>query len=210
METRHTSNTVKETNVLGFYGIFKILGFKRIFCSTWVEISSVFLTFSLILIFFFLNLNPFDFLVELKSLILNLLPSIIGFSLAGYALVVGFVQAGMLNRITEPLLSGKDNFSLYQKMSAAFAMNIILQIIGLLIAIFIHILIIIDENNHKFILADSFVKFINWMGFLIISYWFFLSLLLTVQIVLNIFGFSQLHQYLINKDKLNKNKSDGH
>lgn len=205
METKHTIESIRETNVLGISGIYKILGAKRIFFSTWVEWLSLLLSLITILICWCIELNPFDFIYEIKDLMIDSLPTIIGFTLAGYSLVVGFVQAGMLNKITEPVKVGEDNFSLYQKMSAAFAMNIILQTVALFIAIVIYFLIVIDDKNQKFILLDLVVDSFNWIGLLIISYWFFLSLLLTIQIVINIFGFSQLHQYLINKNKLNKN-----
>jgi hypothetical protein len=204
MSTQHTLETLKETSILGFKGILKILGYKKIFFSTWVELVSLFLSIAICAICFIFKVNYYDILVDFKTIMINFLPTIIGFTLAGYSLVVGFVQAGMLNKITEPTKKDIDNFSLYQKMSAGFGMNIILQTVALVIAFLVHFIIFIDDKNYTFTIDDElYIAIINFIGVFIISYCFFLSLFLTIQTVLNIFGFSQLHQYLINKEKIN-------
>lgn len=109
METKHTIETIKETYVLGISGIIRILGFKRSFFSTWVEICSAIFSLLLLVFCFAVGMNPFDIILDIKTLMINFLPSIIGFTLAGYSLVIGFVQAGMLNKITEPLEKDIDN-----------------------------------------------------------------------------------------------------
>lgn len=201
METEQTNENLDKTFITGFSALFKIAEFEKSFFSSWASVLPIISAIIILVFSLFLNVDSYKLIVEIKGLIINFLPGILGFTLAGYSLMVAFIQAGMLNEITEPSKDSK--FSLYQKMSSTFAINVILQALSLVLAYFVHFLIYFDANRkEKFIYQECYLKFINTIGLLVIVYAFFISLFMIIQIVLNIFTFSQLHHYFINKEKI--------
>lgn len=200
-KTNQTFDNIQKTFVLGLSGVFKITGFRNVFWGNWVSKTPIiisFITLTLLLIF---KVDPFPFILELKNVMISFLPGILSFTIAGFALMVGFIQSGMLNEISE---QQKDsNFSLYQIMSAKFALNIILQAIALLISYFTHFVVYFDSNKKLYFdFPVNFYFIVNHLGVIILVYWLSFSFILTIQIVLNIFGFSQLHHYFIVKEKI--------
>jgi hypothetical protein len=133
---------------------------------------------------------------------INVLPGILGFTVAGYSFMIGLIHVGMINKITEPI-SKENKFSLYQKSSATFAANIIIQAISLVFAYLFHLLIFFDKKKQmKIDIKDIYVTLINLVALLSISYLFAISLLMIIQVIINIFNFSQLHHYFVNKEKI--------
>jgi hypothetical protein len=188
--------------------VFKIAGYKKTFFSVWITKLPIYISAIGAVIFYLLDVDYYQGIIELKNLMINFLPGILGFTVAGYALMVGFIHGEMLDKITEP--SQDNDFSTYQKMSAIFAVNIILQGLALILAFLTHFVIFVDLNREvSFALPSQLVHVFNIIGFTILTYWFFVSLLMVIQIVLNIFSFSQLHHYFVNKRKVDlKNGND--
>lgn len=201
MITKHTTDTLRETFITGLSAVFKIAGLKKTFFSVWFTKVPIYISVCGLILFYFFKIDYYKGIIELKDLMLNFLPGILGFTIAGYSLMVGFIQAGMLDKITEP--SKDTNFSLYQKMSSTFAVNVILQAIALIIAYSVHFIIFIDcERGVLINVPSNLILVSNIIGFILLSYWFFISLFMVIQIVLNIFSFSQLHHYFVNKQKV--------
>jgi hypothetical protein len=200
-KTRQTKENLQETFVTGLTGIFKIAGYKKTFFSYWFSIVPIAISLIGVAVVPIFKLDPLKFVLEIKTIMIDFLPGILGFTIAGFALMVGFIQAGMLDKITEPAKDSK--FSLYQKMSSTFATNVILQAVALMIAYAVHFINYVDTNRgYTFNLSKTSVEVINYLGILVLTYWFSISLFLIIQIIVNIFGFSQLHHYFINKAKL--------
>lgn len=206
-KTRQTKENIQATFLTGLSGIFKIVGYKKIFFSYWLTILPVIISVISVLLSLMLHLDPLNFLLELKNVMIDFLPGILGFTIAGFALMVGFIQSGMLDKITEPIRDSK--FSLYQKMSATFATNVILQAMALIIAYIVHFISYFDSNKKiDYNIPGALAETANYLGILLLSYWFFISLFLVIQIIINIFGFSQLHHYFINKAKIEAEEVD--
>ncbi|ADQ80430.1 hypothetical protein Palpr_2294 [Paludibacter propionicigenes WB4] len=200
METKYTYENIKDNFVVGLKGIFKIVGLKEIIFSV-VNILSISLSIIIIICSFIFELDEYKLIVEIVGLMVNFLPSILGFTIAGYTLVVGFIQSGMLSKISEPIEDSK--YSLYQNMSSNFALNVIFQGFALIFAFFVHFIIYFDNEIISNI-EIYYYDIINKLGLFLILYWFIISLFLVIQITINIFNFSQLHHYFINKEKLDK------
>lgn len=201
MITKHTTDTLRETFITGLPAVFKIAGYKKTFFSVWVTKIPIYICIISSIFFYFFNLDFYEGIKELKTQMLNFLPGILGFTIAGYSLMVGFIQAGMLDKISEPINESK--FSLYQKMSSTFAVNVILQAIALIIAYIVHFVIFIDTKlGIVLYLPSDLINIINILSFALLTYWFPISLLMVIQVVLNIFSFSQLHHYFVNKQKV--------
>lgn len=192
MESREQS----KSTTAGIKEIFKILTFKEIFISNWYVRIPIFLSIGFGLMSILCNINSYLLIIEIKDIMLSFLPSILGFTLAGYVLIVGFLQTDLLKFITRKYLS--PNYSIYQETSAIFAINIILQSIALVFGYLFHFIIFIGDLKNTLI-ASSLATFINFIGLIIISYWFLISISMIFQIIVNIFNFSQLHQYFLNK-----------
>jgi hypothetical protein len=201
MITKHTTDTLRETFITGLLAVFKIAGYKKTFFSVWFTKLPIYVSIVTSILFYFCKLDFYEGIMELKVQMLNFLPGILGFTIAGYSLMVGFIQAGMLDKISEPTYDS--NFSLYQKMSSTFAVNVILQAIALIIAYFVHFVIFIDTKRGMALnLPSDLIYIVNILGFVVLTYWFWISLLMVIQVVLNIFSFSQLHHYFVNKQKV--------
>lgn len=201
MATKQTLQNINETFVTGFNGILKISKFREKFLKEGITIFSIIIAIAFPLISIIGHIPIVDFIKDINGLMINFLPGILGFTIAGYSLVIGFVQSNMLNSISEPSKDSK--FSLYQLMSANFAFNIILQTIALVIAYGVHFINYIDEKTSlNFSVPDYIFSTFNLLGLSLLSFWFTISLFLVIQIIINIFGFSQLHHYFVNKSKL--------
>ncbi len=207
MRTKQTTQNIQDTFLLGLSGVFRIAGITKSFFRHWTMIASVILSVLTLILCYWLGLDILEFISEFKSLMLDFLPGILGFTIAGYSLMVGFIQAGAMSRISEPFRDSK--FSLYQKMSATFALNILLQAIALIVAYFIHFVLYLNENKIGIDLSVQFVQVVNPIGLALLSYWFFVSLFMVIQIVVNIFSFSQLHHYFVNKEKVEEQQKNG-
>lgn len=201
MATKQTLQNIDETFVTGFGGIFKISRFRERFLKESITIFSIVIAIIFPIISIIGNIPIVDFIKDIDGLMINFLPGILGFTIAGYSLVIGFVQSNMLNSISEPSKDSK--FSLYQLMSANFAFNIILQAIALVIAYGVHFINYIDEKTSLNLnVPESALSTFNLSALALLSFWFTISLFLVIQIIINIFGFSQLHHYFVNKSKI--------
>lgn len=202
MKTNHNNETILETSILGFRSIFKIVGYKKILFSNWINILPIFFAFITALICCFLKINTYCIIQEIIKAMISFLPGILGFTVAGYSFMIGLIHANMLNKITEPI-NKNNKFSLYQKTSATFAASIMIQAIALVYAYICHFFIFFDkEKNIYFPIENIFISGINLIILLISSYFFIISLLMIIQVVINIFNFSQLHHYFVNKAKI--------
>lgn len=202
METKQTYDNLNDTLILGFNSIFKIVGIKKILFTSWINYLPIIASLCFTFLCYLFEVNIYDIIKEITSLMISFLPGILGFTVAGYSLMIGLIQAGMLNRITEPK-SIENKFSLYQIMSSTFAANVIIQAIALIFAFFYHLLNFIDINRKcQFYLSINFINTINLIGLIFIFYLFSISLLMVIQVIINIFNFSQLHHYFVNKEKI--------
>jgi len=203
MTTNQTQENIANTTTVGLRAILKIGEFKKSILTAWSSIIATTAALLFLISCSVLKIEIYPLLIEIKNNIINFLPNILGFTVAGYALVVGFIQTDLLERITER--EENSPYSLYQKMSSIFAINILLQGFSLLIAYLFHYINYLDLNNKlNFSFSPYYIAFTNWIGLTIITFCLTFSLLMVLQIVINIFNFSQLHHYLINKSKLDR------
>jgi uncharacterized membrane protein YphA (DoxX/SURF4 family) len=148
-----------------------------------------------------LPIPAYDLIIDIKTNLITFIPGVLGFTIGGYSFLIGFIQPGLMNKISEPR---KDSpFSLFQVASSSFASNILVQTFSLIIAFVIHYAIYIDakvsiSNN----LNTGVISFVNGVTLIIGLMCLIFSLVVIIQLVVNVFNFSQLHHYQINKEKL--------
>ena len=153
------------------------------------------------------NLIPISKIVFIELLAnkaISIFPSILGFSLGGYILLISLNSTDILNVITEPT-DEKEKYSFYQKASAVFAFSILLQALSIIIGLFIVLIIDIGDTIIVFYtIAEILNSIALFISIFVMSY----ALLLIVQIILNIFNFGQVLHFFIrveNLEKENKN-----
>ena len=124
-----TANEIREHHKVGLKGIRGILLKKGTFKKLpfWLSIFlSVGICMSLIC------LSPeksFVYLKDSTELILSFFPSLLGFSLGGYALVVGFSNLDLIKAAAKP-----EKYSVYQILNAVFSLCIFLQVMTTLLS----------------------------------------------------------------------------
>lgn len=191
--------------LLGLIGVFNIVGLKKIFWSNWISKTPIVLSLLTVVLIKIFNINTYLLIKEITNSIISFLPGILGFTVAGYTLVVGFVQNEIAKKISIKREGKK--YTLYQTISATFALNIITQAFGLIFGFLVHFIIFFDENKTVPInISNKLIDYINVVGLIIISYWFIFTLLLTIQVIVNVFNFSQLYHYFTTNEIKQDNK----
>lgn len=207
VKTKHTTESIQQGFLLDFEGIFTIAEFKKNpFKPLTFKIAGVaWAIFSVWVLIW--KIPIYDLIVDMVNNLIIWIPCILGFTIGGYSFLIGFIQSNLMQKISEPRPNSP--FSLFQIASAAFACNILIQSLTLAIAFAIHFIIFLDTKNpSKIPYPFLYLEILNIIGFLIVGFAFALSLAVTVQIVVNVFNFSQLHHYNTNKEKLDQKSSD--
>ncbi|MBR8534440.1 hypothetical protein KDU71_02625 [Carboxylicivirga sediminis] len=137
--------------------------------------------------------ESYELIVSIKELLLSTFPSILGFNIGAYALVIGFGDKSVLDKIRAA--KGTNNFSLFQTIGGTFAMSVLIQATTFGIAFILHIFIrsfgsvnLFDLSQHGINMANNFTAFI-------LLFFSIYSVALIPKIVLNVFSFSQLFHY---------------
>jgi len=185
---------IKKTHNGSFKTLCTIYFKKERFLKSKQMWGSVVLTIILSLVFFcFKNSTEIlEILDKIVVKILAILPSILGFTLTGYALLLSFGSSEFMEKITE---QEDEGYSFYQHFSSIFGWSIIIQATTLFIAFVISI---ISDYN----LDCQYGKIINCSTFIIILFFSLYSLLLVSRLVLNVFTFGQVIQFHYTEKKL--------
>jgi hypothetical protein len=205
--TKHTAESIREGFILDFRGIFTIADFLKrplkpltfkVAIIAWVIFSACTLI---------VRVPIYDLIVDMVNNLIIWIPCILGFTIGGYSFLIGFIQSNLMQKISEP--GTKSIFSLFQVASAAFACNILLQSLCLIIAFVVHYAIFIDtKKGLQWRLPPLLIWWINLFVFLLVGISFAIALAVVVQLVINVFNFSQLHHYNTNKEKLDQKKTE--
>ena len=199
--TKHTTESIKAGMAVGFKGIFTIAEFGRrpLKPVTFRWAVGGWIVFSLST--FVLGVPIYDLIVDMVNQLIVWIPCILGFTIGGYSFLIGFVQPGLMQKISEPREGSK--FTFFQTASASFASNLVLQGIALIVAFVVHYAIYLDtKRTLKFQLNPCAVSGINFIVYLLVGLCFAIALAVVIQLIVNVFNFSQLHHYNTNKEKL--------
>src|SRR5579872_1915965 len=181
-KTRHTPETVRKGFLLDYKGIFTLSDFKtdplkplsfKVAIGVWIAFSAW---------VFVCHISVYELIGDMVANLIVWVPCILGFSIGAYAFLVGFSQAELMKRISEPR---KDSpFTLFQIISGSFACNILIQSLTLVLAFVAHYVTFLDSKN-SFHFSKAIVSPLNVAAFLVIGISFALSLAVTVQLTVN-------------------------
>lgn len=122
-------------------------------------------------------------LSEITDLIIALIPSLLGFVLSGYALLIGFGSIITIDKGKEP--------TLYQKISAVFSMSLIFQIGLLVVAAIIKLVLKVGISSTSIHLSCA----VNYILTTFLFFCFLYILGMIKDLVINIFNYSQYQHY---------------
>ena len=148
-------------------------------------------------------LTPYEVITFLIDKVLSILPNIIGFNIGAYALIIGFGHRDVI----EKMATSKDNkYSLFQKMGGTFAFSVIIQSFTIVLAFLLNLFISI----FKYSLPDfiCITEIVNFIALSILLFLTLYSIFLIPQIVLNVFGFSQLYHFYTRQGKVENDDSE--
>lgn len=144
--------------------------------------------------------SSFDLLNSVVSLIINVIPALLGFVLSGFALLIGFSS---FEHIAKQKKEGQP--TLYLKISTIFTISLLFQFILLIIGILYRFAI----DAKIFISNETFVSVVNYGSVVLLFALFIYVLFLTKDLVVVVFNYSLLQHYQINPPKSDtKNSKD--
>lgn len=149
------------------------------------------LTFLSLIVCFFSDKSPIVLLTYISDVIVSVCPSILGFTLSGYALMMGLSDSAFIKGLMRYKEEGKPH-SMFQSLNSTFAIVLGVAFITTIVGVVAGIIIKADIN-----LPNSLLCYSNIYNWLCLSFLFFL-LFYTINsikdIVVNIFNFGQYVQ----------------
>lgn len=188
---------IRKHHTVGLKGIWEILLKKGTFKKFpfWL---SVFLSAGLCI-----SLNcvspekSFRYLKDSTELILSFFPSLLGFSLGGYALVVGFSNLDLIKSGAK-----QDKHSVYQILNAVFSLCIFLQVMTTLLSFVVSWIIKVNFFNLTTLKTGVIGDVTNSIVLLLMVFSSIYSLLLTPYVVTNLFTLSQVNSSFLTIQKV--------
>jgi len=192
------TNRLNELHTIGFKGILDIVLKHKTFrkfpfiCS--IVVSSLFVGFLV-----FISSDKIFYVLEATSeIITGVFPSLLGFSLGGYAIVVGFSNNDLIKYSTNPT-----KHNIYQILSGIFSLSILFQAMATIVSLVIAWCIKINVNSIFKIYPPEFINSsVNALFILILCFTSIYSLFLTPYIITNLFTLSQLNSLHFTLEKL--------
>jgi hypothetical protein len=193
---------IKELHLFGFSGILDILKIKGTF-KKFPFYLSIFLSLTIVIfIAFNYSIKLYDFVEETSKLLLSFFPNLLGFSLGGYALVVGFSNTDLIKKGSET-----KKHSLYQILNAIFSLSIIFQVFTTILCFSIVWFVDVASKHINLINVELFSSIINALLLFMLLFGSFYSLFLTPYVITNLFTLSQLNNLHLTIENL-KDEND--
>ena len=193
------SGLLKERHNPTLKGIFTKHTCKLVFQGNAMWISIGLTILCIVSLTIFSNIGLIEFLEKITALNISAFPSILGFCIGGYALIIGFSHRDVLHKMSEPLGKKKSYMSYFQILSCVFAISIIFQIATLFISFVISYAINLDLSVNAYL-----ANIMNGLAILIICFLSSFSLLLIYYIVKNTFIFGQMMHFCIRQEVIEK------
>ncbi|HEY0055771.1 MAG TPA: hypothetical protein VGB63_10475 [Pedobacter sp.] len=179
---------------------------------TYLWISLV-VTLVLTLICYYSAADFYKLIQALCNIYTSVLPSLLGFNLGAYALLIGLGSSSFIGRFSRKFAV---KITLFQRASSVFGFCVLLQALALIAAFFYNLIIIIQEQSQLSLMNNFFddidaVNKFNAFAFYFLNFIGTYSVLIIIKVVENIFSLSQLaHFYsgLDQRDETNKKRDN--
>lgn len=138
------------------------------------------------------DLNYFSYITEVVKLINGLVPSLLGFTIAGYSFLMTFIPDRLMKRITKPL--AENRLSLYQTITSSLAMNILQHSLILATSIGIYLMVFVQADN-RLVFSGPIFKGINITVFILCNCLLGGAIGIVIQIIVSSFNLAQLYHF---------------
>jgi hypothetical protein len=199
------NHPLKVAHQPGIKGILHIHGIRRASKKIPLRLAILF-TFLTSLLFFGTAKSSYIILSSFIDIGISLLPNLLGFSLGGYALIIGFGNVSLIKSMTRRL--SNENGSLFQKLSAIFAFGILLQISSLILTYVAKLIIQFDVSllPNSLSARSTIYGIVNVFASIVLLFFYYWTLFIIPFIVTNIFSFGQTHHMFLTVEKLKEDK----
>lgn len=186
----------------GWSVVWKIYSKENLKKSIWFPLVLTIVSFTICLLS---GKAPFGLIEFVSSIILSVGPNMLGFTLSGYALLMGlsnskFIQ-GLINFKEE-----EKEYSLFQSLNTIFAvvlgMMFLTTIVGAFTSVIVKAEITLPEG------LVSFTEIYNWICLFLLMFLMYYTINAIKDIVINIFNFGQYVQIFTEKMEEDKNMID--
>ena len=195
-----TNKDLKQTHPMSRKGIFNKYTISKIIFSRGTLIS---LIITIVIIIGVCCRNDtsineyYNTLLHVTDIILSLLPSILGFCIGGYALIIGVCSTDTIKKMSNPQEHG---LSIFQILSSVFAATLIIQCFTLIIAYIVHFCLLLEIGTNSVIIGVV----VNVGMILILLFLSCISLSLLYYTIVNIFNMGQIMHFCIRFEEENK------
>lgn len=140
---------------------------------------------------FFSGKDSLVFLEYVSSTILSVGPNMLGFTLSGYALMMGFSNSDFIKGLINFKEDGKE-YSLFQSLNSVFAVVLGMMFLTTLVGAFASV--VLKANLPMPAMLLSITSLYNWSCLFVLLFLMFYTINAIKDIVINIFNFGQYVQ----------------
>ena len=183
---------IKARHQVGFSTLFKGYPYRKLKKGVLISLMTSTLFVFLIIVF---GCDARSIILVMIQDAIAIMPNLIGFVLAGYAIIVGFGNKEFLLSASEP---GKNGLSLYQTYSYIYSFSLITLIATLFCAFVFRLISLVCYSPASVCL----VKFLNISGLFILVFLIIQSLASLLYMVINVFNLAQAHHLKLTIERL--------
>lgn len=160
-----------------------------------------FISLLFLLWYIYLGRDLLVIIKQLCSLIIQIIPGILGFILTGYALIIGFSRSDIIKKMSESPLKNKK--SLFEILNSTFAIIITIMALSIFFAILVKFIFALEIS-----LDNNLPCYINFFVAFFLLYVLLYNVLAIKDIVFNIFMFGKF-VHTVNKNEKNNYLNEG-
>lgn len=187
----------------GWGVVWKIYSKENLKKSIWLPLILTVISF---VVCFFSEKDPFDLIEFVGSTILSVGPNMLGFTLSGYALMMGLSNSEFIQGLINFREEGKE-YSLFQALNAVFAVVLGMMFLTTLVGAFACVVVEAGISLPKE--WNSFVDTYNWACLSVLMFLMYYTINAIKDIVINIFNFGQYVQVYAEEPEEDKSNEKG-
>lgn len=171
--------------VTGWNGVFSVYPLRKLWKGA--IIPFLFLVISIAVYFMGEKHTPIDLMKKVADIITSGFPSIIGFVLTGYALIIGFSDTELVGKMACVEVDEKGH-SYFEVVSSIFAM-----VLGVVVSTYIAACLVsyVLELQISWPFDDNCADCFNTLCFFIFLFIFYYSIFALLDIIVNVFNIGQ-------------------
>jgi uncharacterized protein YqhQ len=176
---------LKKTHQTSYKGLFVVYNKKKFIRSVWIPCGISLLVFISIVLS---DKNVVEIIKSINSVVLGSMPSLLGFVLGGYAIIIGFGNEKFMKSTAK--ITAEKPISYYQNFSSVFAFSI-LSLSASLVLAFVFYLFSLTETPS--FIPDLIIDIVNYFSLFCLIMTTTYSIFQIPVMIINIFSFSQTH-----------------